>query len=138
MTFANTRQNQPRRRLEAQLEAQCTPILEYDGWRTFKTDPPHLRGLGVLEKGIPDRLYIRYRWRAQFNPSAKVGPEAVAEVLWIEWKSPTGRLSPVQETWHARELVRGGLIWLAGVDFDATFEGFKLHYRSSGLARRPG
>ncbi len=180
MSFANTRQNQ--RRLpdklfapkEREIEGKCTQLLGYDGWRHIVTDPPHLRGLGVSEKGIPDRLYIRYGgpkvppapWRvgskvrlnvydgggvavcqchdevtAQYivdavNESKRGGRER-AEVLWIEWKKLGGKASQHQQDWHTLERKRGALVWLAGVDFPASVEGFLDHYRASGLNRRP-
>jgi hypothetical protein len=89
--------------------------------------------LGVSEKGIPDRLYIRYKVNDTKIPNFY---QPWAEVLWIEWKAPAGRLSLDQDNWHMRERKRGALIWVPTIDFPATFEGFIRHYKASGLARR--
>ncbi len=45
---------------EAQIQQAADDFLALDGWRKIVTDPPHMRGLGVSEKGIADRLYLRY------------------------------------------------------------------------------
>ncbi len=128
---------------EASIQRTCTEWLALDGWRAIVTDPPHMRGLGVTEKGIPDRLYIRYDGRAQiwkdqdkemglpFNNSCHVG-----EILWIEWKKKGGKSALHQLAWHAKERVRGALIWVAGVDFPASIEGFQKFYRNHHLRRK--
>ena len=127
----------PRKRLEAELQQQCDDVLGYDGWRIIVTDPPRLRGLGVIEKGIPDRLYIRYVGLG-LAPSPQVCTKAmrsISEVLWIEWKKPGGTPSTHQVLWKMAEQARGALVWTAGIDFPATLDGFILFYRTSGLAR---
>ena len=58
-----------------------------------------------------------------------------AEVLWVEYKSATGKLKPAQLQWAAAERARGALVWMATVDFPPTIEGFQQKYRESGLAR---
>lgn len=128
---------------EREIEQACTQLLQYDGWRPIVTDPPHLRGLGVSEPGIPDRLYIRYthaRWidedleKAMFSMTlAQVKVEA--EVLWIEWKRKGGKAAQHQKDWHLLEEKRGALVWVAGTHFPASFEGFRTFYWESGLNR---
>lgn len=124
---------------ERDIENTCTELLRYDGWRCIKTDLPHLRGLGVQEKGMADRLYIRYH-----NQGDPCGPvkftsyrcyDPLAEVLWIEWKKVGGKNASHQKAWQAAERARGALVWVALEDFPATIEGFKEHYRKSGLNR---
>jgi hypothetical protein len=132
LKITETRTRQPRRRLEAELEQQCTDFLALDGWRSLKTDPPQLRGLGVIEKGIPDRLYIRYHEM----PHREIDP--LADVLWIEFKAPSGRVSQAQSDWHMAERARGALVWVARENFGASCEEFIAFYRASGLLRRKG
>lgn len=129
---------------EAHIQATCDDFLALDNWRCVKTDLPHLRGLGVSEKGMADRLYIRYApWPHEWN-SAKPGhnivwskrAESQADVMWIEWKSKRGIVPPHQQAWHDAERARGAMTLIAGIDFPKTIEGFQAYYRSSGLMRR--
>jgi hypothetical protein len=114
--------------------------LELDGWRALKTDPVARRewGKGFGELGMADSLYIRYDWDSAWepNPSAKIDERAIAQVMWIEWKTPRGRAAPHQHAWREREQARGALALIAGVDFDASLEGFAKWYAESGLQRR--
>lgn len=131
---------------EAHLERQCSDFLALDGWRTLKTDPVSRRewGKGFGEKGMADRLYLRY----DFPQACKEQPElrkqmsaamlAIGDVLWIEWKRIGGKAKPHQRLWIAAERARGGLVLLAGEDFPATYDGFLAWYRASGLLRRTG
>lgn len=123
---------------EAQIQEACADLLALDDWRRIRTDLKRLRGMGVQEKGMADDLFIRYGWHASIpNPAL----HHVAEVLWIEHKKldkrgkPT-KASPKQIEWQALERKRGALVWQAGVDFPATIEGFRDHYKVSGLMRR--
>jgi len=100
------------------------------------------RGKGFGEEGMPDYLYIRYLNRAQVAYRSSIGtafavlkPPA-AEVLYVEYKRPGGRVSPLQQTWHIAERQRGALTLVAGTDFEPTVNGFLDWYRKSGLARR--
>lgn len=126
---------------EAHLERQCSDFLALDGWRTLKTDPVSRKewGKGFGEKGMADRLYLRYWYQqtAQSNDETEClyWP---AEVMWIEWKRPSGKAAPHQRAWIATERLRGALVLLADVDFPATYDGFLAWYRTSGLLRRPG
>jgi hypothetical protein len=132
---------------EKDIQRTCTEFLELDGWRAIVTDPPQLRGLGVSEKGIPDRLYIRYDPGAKVSYSIedRAGTKFTsthgmgicgAQVLWIEWKSKDGRVKPHQAVWNDTERARGALALIAGRDFPKTIEGFQAWYRASGLMRR--
>lgn len=115
-----------RKHPERDIESACTELLALDGWRCIKTDLPHLRGLGVQEKGMADRLYLRYN--ATFDD--------LAEVWWIEFKTIRGKLSPEQIAWHEAERARGAMTWKAKIDFHPTVEGFLEKYAASGLMRR--
>lgn len=126
----------PTKTSEKDLEQACSGLLALDGWRSLKTDPVSRRewGKGFGELGMADRLYIRYGWHSTIpNPALR----HVAEVMWIEWKTTTGRAEQHQIAWHTAERARGALVLLAGVDFPATFDGFLGWYRVSGLMRRP-
>ena len=125
-----------RRRLEAELEAAASDFLALDGWRSLKTDPvsDRSRGKGFGELGMADRLYIRYH-----NPVVPCGwAQQDAEVIWIEWKSPTGMLKTHQYQWHMSERARGAKTLVAGHDFKADYDSFVAWYRASGLLRRAG
>ena len=119
---------------ESQLQKQGDDLLALDRWRYIETDPKHLRGLGVSEPGIPDRLYLRYGIHGFYPIPVDVFSEAA--VLWVEWKRKGGKAGATQLEWHANERARGAVVWLAGVDFPATIEGFLVHYRASGLMRK--
>ena len=103
----------------------------------------------MSEKGIPDRLYIRYLPPAKISRCPRPDDvKACAEVLWIEWKRAPGgsgkralftaaeKKKIRQQAWIAAERARGALVLLAGVDFEASIEGFQKFYRASGLCRR--
>ncbi|HET9304829.1 MAG TPA: hypothetical protein VFO46_02270 [Candidatus Sulfotelmatobacter sp.] len=57
-------------------------------------------------------------------------------MLWVEFKSAGRKPTSAQMFWHERERSRGALTWIAGVDFEASIEGFMEHYAKSGLQRR--
>lgn len=127
---------------EAHIEATCTEWLSWDGWRAIETDPKHLRGLGVSEPGIPDKLYLRYAYSAPakhlvdyMNPSFRARADA-SQVMWIEWKRKGGKAGHKQKEWHERERARGALTLIASEDFPASIEGFCSWYQKSGLQRK--
>lgn len=131
---------------ESHIEQTCTAWLELDGWRSLKTDPVSRRewGKGFGELGMADRLYIRYRdifAVADMTACKRLLPaladlETLAQVLWIEWKTPTGAVKPHQADWHHAERNRGAMTLIAGMNFPASIEGFQNWYRESGLMRR--
>lgn len=102
-----------------------------------------LWGKGFGERGMADRLYIRYETDWWTNPCCddplhkpSIKQLSRAEVLWIEWKRLGGKAAPHQREWIAAERARGALVLLASEDFEATPEGFLVWYRGSGLMRR--
>lgn len=111
-----------------------------------------IRGKGFGEPGMADSLFIRYLANTQerlpvtevssqpFEQHEKVCVVTLdrpkAEVLWIEWKRPGGVAAPHQLEWIRLERSRGALVWRAGENFTATYDGFLAHYRASGLNRR--
>ena len=118
---------------EAQIEAECTKLLEEDGWRALRTDPvsDRVRGKGFGELGMADHLYLRYGRRR--NRELPQGDED--QVMWIEFKRPGEKAKKHQIAWHQRERARGALTLIAGEDFPATVEGFRAWYAASGLRR---
>ncbi len=124
---------------EAQIQSACDDLMVLDGWRIVKTDLPHLRGLGVQERGMPDRLYLRYGLyplapiaKHEASPLARL----ICQSIWIEWKKRGGKASEYQKTWHAIEGACGALVVVAGVDFPASVDGFLDWYNGSGFSRR--
>ena len=119
---------------ERAMERTCTTMLISDGWRALKTSPVsrRARGVGFGELGMADYLYIRYRYNADLLTDYRV---SAAQVLWCEWKRADGEAAPHQLTWIEAERAKGALVWLAGVDFEATPEAFWAHYQESGLCR---
>lgn len=111
---------------EWMIEAECTRLLEQDGWRALRTDPvsDRGRGKGFGELGMADHLYLRYGSHCE-----------VPSILWIEFKSASGKPKKHQIEWHTKERARGALTWIAGVDFPASVTGFVEHYRVSGINR---
>jgi hypothetical protein len=111
---------------ESFIEAECTKILEADGWRSLKTDPvsDRSRGKGFGELGMADTLMLRYDRDMGW-----------AQVMWCEWKAPGGKPAKHQTAWHIRERARGALTLIAGEDFEASIEGFRKWYAESGLRR---
>lgn len=120
-------------RPEWMIEAECTKLLEEDGWRALRTDPvsDRSKGKGFGEPGMADHLYIRYSFPSHPEPIWR----AVAEVLWIEFKSAKGKPKRHQLDWHQKERARGALTLIAGVDFPASVAGFTDWYAKSGLQR---
>jgi hypothetical protein len=127
---------------EAEIEAECTKLLEEDGWRSLRTDPvsDRGRGKGFGELGMADHLYLRY-W-AGYRPGAVNDLTgcydllAECQVLWIEFKRPGEKAKKHQVEWHMKERARGSLTLIAGEDFPASVQGFKEWYANSGLMRR--
>lgn len=132
-------------RSEAQIEAECTRLLQEDGWRALRTDPvsDRGRGKGFGEIGIADHLYIRYRdgiacaMTLSGREMTPTESDSLAQVLWIEFKRPKAKAAKHQTAWHQRERARGALTLIAGEDFPASVDGFKAWYEASGLMRRP-
>jgi len=132
---------------ERDIERTCGDFLALDGWRCLKTDPVSRRewGKGFGEKGMADCLYLRYivgsqDWlrRCWEGIIPLISQCVEGEIMWIEWKSPRGKLAAHQRRWHNAERARGALTLIAGEDFPATIEGFMKFYRRSGLLRRVG
>lgn len=133
---------------ERSIQEACCDLLALDGWRRIRTDLPHLRGLGVSERGIADDLFLRYvfgeemkaisglRKRGFRIPQCDEPRREDAQVLFIEWKRKTGKAMQHQHDWHQAERARGALTLIAGIDFVASVEGFMAWYEKSGLMRK--
>lgn len=120
---------------EHMIEAECTRLLEQDGWRSLRTDPvsDRGRGKGFGEKGMADHLYVRYDCSIRPDYDYPDLERSGGSILWIEFKSAKGKPSKHQIDWNTKERARGALAWIAGVDFPASVAGFVEHYRKSGL-----
>ena len=126
---------------ERDIARTCGDLLALDGWRLIWCEPVSRRewGRGFGEKGMPDLLAIRYL--NDGNPNVPVWGtnrkmyDPIGQVMWIEWKSATGKAAPHQNLWHAAERARGALTLIAGEGFPGSIEGFKEWYRASGLNR---
>lgn len=116
---------------ESEIQAECTKLLEEDGWRALRTDPvsDRGRGKGFGEIGMADHLYIRYSRMIPLRVRGR------CELLWVEFKSSKGKPKKHQLDWHAKERARGALTLIAGEDFPASVEGFRDWYAKSGLQR---
>lgn len=125
---------------ESDIEQTCSEWLALDGWRSLKTDPVRNRewGKGFGELGMADRLYLRYNDGERLDPVSILMSRVTRlhGVMWIEWKSKSGRPSKHQTNWHIGERGRGALTLIAAIDFPASIEGFQNWYRASGLMRR--
>ncbi len=119
---------------EWMIEAECTNLLEQDGWRAMRTDPvsDRGRGKGFGEVGMADHLYIRYFITSE---STDNDHRSLCRLLWVEFKSAKGKPAKHQIEWHTKERARGALTLIAGIDFPASVEGFTTWYRNSGLSR---
>lgn len=77
---------------ERDITAAVRDFLAYRGWRAVRINA------GPFGKaGMPDYLFLHYKRR---------------EALWIEFKSPSGRLSPRQLAWIQEELRQGARVWV--------------------------
>lgn len=126
---------------ERHIQETCSAYLALDGWRRIRTDIPHLRGLGVSEKGMADDQYVRYRGlpcdeHSQSQALKLICSPSKTETMWIEWKRKGGKAGEHQAKWHAAERARGALTLIAGEDFPSTIEGFCQWYVESGLQRK--
>jgi hypothetical protein len=112
---------------ESAIEAECTKLLEEDGWRAMRTDPvsDKSKGKGFGEIGMADHLFMR-----------PYGSGFACQVLWVEFKAGKERAGAHQIAWHTKERARGFVTWIANENFPATIEGFREHYANSGLMRR--
>jgi hypothetical protein len=60
----------------------------------------------------------------------------LSQVMFIEWKRKRGKTMQHQHEWHQAERARGALTLIAGIDFEASTDGFMDWYYRSGLARQ--
>lgn len=93
-----------------------------------------MRGHGVGELAMPDRLFIRYqdRFRHSAHTNALLGVVAQCELAWIEFKKPGEKPRADQIAWHEAERRRGALVLVVS-DID---DFMKRWYPGSGLQRK--
>jgi hypothetical protein len=131
---------------ESQIETTIVDAMERDGWRAFKMEYNFdtVKKITLGEPGMCDHLFIRYASRDAGVLAAMLTSTqfAKAEVLWWEFKASAKRrkrreyLSVDQTFWIQAEKAKGALVWIAGIDHEATIDGAAQHYLDSGLARR--
>jgi hypothetical protein len=101
--------------LEKDVARQVCDYLGFRGWRPLRMQRTVLPGsFQTGEPGQADYLFLRY---------LTGGRPGSTLTLWLEFKAPNGRLRKGQAEWHARERLRGGLVWV--VD---SFEDFEESY----------
>lgn len=129
------------KRVMAKLEKHPTLYRGFDEIRSVLASCTRDGGFG--EPGMADVQYRRYTYGEldehglRFDrPASTPECRALTQLMWIEWKRPGEKLKDHQKLWHRDEEIRGGLTVKAGVDFEASIEGFLTWYRSSGLMRR--
>ena len=110
--------------LELDLERAIRTLLEWHGWivRKMERNYSERKRKSVGELGMPDLLAIRY-----------IQDSFAAEVLWIEvkrtFRQKATKAAGHQHEWHTRDRRRGAFTVIAGEDFEASIDGFKLWYR---------
>jgi hypothetical protein len=101
--------------LEKQVTQQVRDFLAFRGWRPVRMQRMVLPGsFQTGEPGMPDYVFLHY---------LDCQPACACLALWIEFKRPGGKLRDGQPEWHARERLRGGIVWV--VD---SFEWFEQLY----------
>lgn len=136
---------------ESEIETAIVRAMVLDGWRPFKMQYSFdkIKKLTLGELGMSDHLFIRY-WN-QGDPRGPVPGHKTrcynptGEILWWEFKRIRHRKGrkpkatdpePEQVKWTAAERARGALVWVAGVDHEASIAGAAKHYLESGICRR--
>jgi hypothetical protein len=102
--------------LEKDITRQVCDYLGFRGWRSLRMQRTVLPGsFQTGEPGEADYLFLYYMTGGR--PGSTLA-------LWIEFKAPNGRLRKGQAEWHARERLRGGLVWVVDSfeDFEATYK----------------
>jgi hypothetical protein len=100
--IAAVRRGFPIKPLERDITRQVCDYLGYRGWRPIRMQRTVLPGsFQTGEPGQADYLFLRY----------ETSQPGAALALWIEFKTPSGRLRKGQPEWHARERLRGGIVW---------------------------
>jgi hypothetical protein len=124
---------------EKHIQETIVDFLKLDGWRAFRTEltVQRERGRVVGERGQPDYQFLRYRPTHEHYPlhpclNVQFFNQALAEILWIEFKRHGEKPKSDQLAWHAAEKNRGALVMVVD-DIDS----FLYWYRTrSGLMRR--
>ena len=122
---------------EAAIQRTVVELLEWDGWRAFRTEHAIERKESggfkrrVGEVGMPDYLFIRYTVYLGGDTWNWEGSETMSNVLWVEFKALGEKPDKDQLAWHAAERQRGAMVLV--VD---SIDGFQAWYAASGLKRR--
>lgn len=96
-----------------------------------------MRGTGVGEPAMPDRIFIRYRHQPSDGDIVdEYLHRGTADVVWIEFKRPGQKPRADQIAWHQAERERGGMVYVVG-ETDDWWDIFRAWYAASGLQRVP-
>jgi hypothetical protein len=131
--------------LESHVQQTVTELLQFDGWRAFRTEHAIERSNDeqrrfkrrVGEPGQPDYQYVRYLSGdciiidTRETRTKAILKSPAAEVMYIEFKKQGEEPEPKQLKWHAAERARGALVLVVD-DIDE----FRKWYEASGLKRR--
>ncbi len=132
---------------EAEIETTIVSAMVSDGWRPFKMEYNFdtVKKLTLGEAGMCDHLFLRPKPILRLQPLIEGDielPEGFIQGLWWEFKASKRRrkrkefLSRDQVLWTDCEKRAGFLVWIAGIDHEATIDGAAQHYLDSGLCRR--
>lgn len=132
---------------EADIETAIVGAMILDGWRALKQEYSfdRIKKLTLGEPGMCDHLFLRAKPILRLQPLIPGDielPPGFIQGLWWEFKASKRRrkrkefLSPDQVLWTNCEIKAGFLVWIAGIDHEATIDGAAQHYLDSGLARR--
>jgi hypothetical protein len=106
--------------LEREVTKKVKQYLELRGWRGVRMQRTVVSGsFQAGEPGEADMLFVRYRANGNV-------PRTGHDMIWIEFKSPTGHLGPKQIEWIERERKRGAMVEV--VDDP---EAFRLFYEKT-------
>lgn len=92
--------------------------MEYRGWRGVRINAGPFG-----KRGQPDFLFLRY-----------VAGSLKAAAVWVEFKSPKGRLSPEQTAWIDEERRRGATCIVVR-DFDEFVDWYARNVGEEGQMR---
>lgn len=99
---------------EAIVTRTVRDYLELRGWR-----PVRINAGPFGSNGMPDYCFLHYQRSL---------------IMWIEFKSPTGRLGPKQERWIANERARGARVVVVR-QYEAFRDWYEGEYGAEGQMR---
>jgi hypothetical protein len=131
---------------EADIETTIVRAMQLDGWRSLKQEYSFdtVKKLTLGEPGMCDHLFLRPKPILRLEPLIAGDielPMGWIQGIWWEFKASKRRrkrkefLSRDQVLWTDCEKRAGFLVWIAGIDHEATIDGAAQHYLDSGFCR---